>query len=684
MEYDLLKVKPMKKILVICLACLSLAAQAQTFLWPMAGKKAGEDILAQPQGFIGDELSYGELFIGGKAGDVVICPVDGTIISLGVNYQVKLDAVICEGLNPALTLDENIAATDFGKDTNPRYRSVAIGIRLADGRKLYLGGLAGKTKFKTGQKLAAGDTLGVLGYSYKALKAPSLMLSVSNVKGQNIDPMAPFGIKSTFVETSALVREDPAPAAKVQEDLELLKNAICQLYPSLEQHMPKEKFVAYIDSLKQSVTGPVDVTMDFRLMLREILHKLPDSHLNLYRDPVKTDLGPVWRPSEFLIVCDDTVRVLSAGQGYESLSGKIVTKIDGRPAIEYARRAENFVNDYDSGVQSFVQEDNVMLSYYGVLLSPHATKGTVHKLEFADGTSATVPFSQQPKIRSNEAWFKLVNWLRINQMRSQDDVFETRTLNDSTAYLAIKTFEMLDAQVEAIGDYLSKCKAKNLIVDVRNNVGGRNDVLMKILSYFADAPMARQRGGFNRVIIKGKQPILGQTQNFNADIEMFRDYEDRGDGFYYLTDSVETCASVTPDPKVHYGGKVYVLTNGHSISAATLFPSILVRNRRAVSVGRETGSAYHFMTALKFAELRLPNTLQSVRIPLVQLVFDTTVCDRLPWGRGLMPDYPLPLTFKEIMGGRDGKTDVMLNYALSLIAQGKYLSAKDPFKWTNL
>lgn len=82
MEYDLLKVKPMKKILVICLACLSLAAQAQTFVWPMAGKKAGEDILAQPQGFIGDELSYGELFIGGKAGDVVICPVDGTIISL--------------------------------------------------------------------------------------------------------------------------------------------------------------------------------------------------------------------------------------------------------------------------------------------------------------------------------------------------------------------------------------------------------------------------------------------------------------------------------------------------------------------------------------------------------------------------------------------------------------------------
>ena len=111
-----------------------------------------------------------------------------------------------------------------------------------------------------------------------------------------------------------------------------------------------------------------------------------------------------------------------------------------------------------------------------------------------------------------------------------------------------------------------------------------------------------------------------------------------------------------------------------------LFPAILVRNRRGVCVGRETGSTYHSMTALKFADIRLPNSLQTIRIPLVQLVFDTTVCDRLPKGRGLRPDYPVPLTYNEIYGGQDGNTDIILQYTLSLIADNKYLTPEDPFE----
>ena len=122
-----------------------------------------------------------------------------------------------------------------------------------------------------------------------------------------------------------------------------------------------------------------------------------------------------------------------------------------------------------------------------------------------------------------------------------------------------------------------------------------------------------------------------------------------------------------------------MLTNGHSYSASTLFPSVLVRNRRGVSVGRETGSGYHFMTALKYADIRLPNSLQTFQIPMVELVFDTTVTARTPVGRGLLPDYPLPLTRYEVMQGEDGQTDVMLDFCLSLIAEGKYLSPEDPF-----
>ncbi len=64
---------------------------------------------------------------------------------------------------------------------------------------------------------------------------------------------------------------------------------------------------------------------------------------------------------------------------------------------------------------------------------------------------------------------------------------------------------------------------------------------------------------------------------------------------------------------------------------------------------------------------------------ILVIVFDTTVCERTPWWRGLLPDYELPLSYNEITMGTDGETDVMLEYALQLIAEGKYLSEIDPF-----
>ena len=45
----------------------------------------------------------------------------------------------------------------------------------------------------------------------------------------------------------------------------------------------------------------------------------------------------------------------------------------------------------------------------------------------------------------------------------------------------------------------------------------------------------------------------------------------------------------------------------------------------------------------------------------------------------MLPDYELPLTYNEVTMGADGETDVMLEYALQLIADGIYLSEEDPF-----
>ena len=140
------------------------------------------------------------------------------------------------------------------------------------------------------------------------------------------------------------------------------------------------------------------------------------------------------------------------------------------------------------------------------------------------------------------------------------------------------------------------------------------------------------------------------------------------DGFYAASDYYD--APVQPDSLVQYGGKLYLLTDETSVSAATMFPALLVRNRRAVTVGRETLSGYHYMTAYKFVNIMLPNSRIQLRIPLVKDVFDDAVTPRTPKGRGLMPDYEVPLTYEEIF---TAEKDLILQRALDLIADGEYL-----------
>jgi hypothetical protein len=38
----------------------------------------------------------------------------------------------------------------------------------------------------------------------------------------------------------------------------------------------------------------------------------------------------------------------------------------------------------------------------------------------------------------------------------------------------------------------------------------------------------------------------------------------------------------------------------------------------------------------------------SFRVPLMQVVFDNVVNSRVPYGRGVLPDYYVPLTLDEV------------------------------------
>ena len=74
---------------------------------------------------------------------------------------------------------------------------------------------------------------------------------------------------------------------------------------------------------------------------------------------------------------------------------------------------------------------------------------------------------------------------------------------------------------------------------------------------------------------------------------------------------------------------------------------------------------------MKFACIELTNSKFTAKIPMVRIVIDETVNDRLPALRGVMPDCNIPLTEEEFH--YDG--DYVLDRTLQLIAEGTYIEA---------
>ena len=168
------------------LSVLSVGAAAQgTFLWPIQGKTAGEDILYRPQEYIGREQNTDKLFIAAPLGTEVVVPADGTVEVYAVGYIPQLHQIWLGPPRDGVENHFDAMIADFLEEEKDlpvpsQYVCGFLTIRLNDGRKLHLDGLRGNVAYKTGMAVRRGDVLGTVGYEYHGIKEPHISLSLSD------------------------------------------------------------------------------------------------------------------------------------------------------------------------------------------------------------------------------------------------------------------------------------------------------------------------------------------------------------------------------------------------------------------------------------------------------------------------------------------------------------------------
>ena len=659
---------------LVCIMSLAFAAAAEDgeWQWVIEGEPAGTNILYRPQQHIGDELDFDRLFIGAPEGAAVVAPTDGIVEYVSVSYLYSLSYMVGSGVgekdNMQSAVDE-IASNGRNGRIDPKYASADITIRLDDGRKIHVAGLWMDSFFKTGTKISRGDVIGRVRRAYRKIPEPSISVSVSDAMSRPADPMTPFGLKSTFIPPKEREYRQTLTEAEAKEDIAVIFDALREAYPSLHDVISDEELAAFESEIVAKTHGGIS-RKDFGIEMQRVAARIHDSHFLLYPDEAET--REIALPQLYFGFFGGKLLVTMCHKPYWDYHGREIAAVDGIPADSIRGMVESFISRYDAGVRSRT-ESMLALGASGIYqnFAPNASRDGDMTIEFADGERREFKGWKyrggDPELRPN--WNR---YMRTNMYR--DGNCSMRELNDSTAYIGISTFVLNETEVDGIRDYIAAHAATpNLIIDVRNNGGGDTKVLARILSYLLDKP-SKARGGYAQVLKRGRFESMKRSLNRSPEDFMFEEYApEKGiDGFVLRND--ETQNIILPDSAVNYKGRIYVLADENSVSAAAMLPAAVMRNHRGAIVGRETRTAYHYMTAYKFAEIQLPNSMFTFYMPLVRLVFDTTECDRIPYGRGVLPDYEVPLTSDEIFGEKD----VILERALELIADGEYLG-DDPF-----
>lgn len=662
------KSKTLITFLAALLISIMVTAQDKTWLWPIEGHSANDDILYVPQQHIDGELNLDDLVIGGEEGTQILAPENATVSSFSLTYMQGLSYSTSFHIDGKLSIEDNINNIKAELDTrrfDPDYLTGNIGLHLDDGRKIYLIGFIPEQYFKTGEKIQRGQKLGTLHRSYNTIRKPSLMVSVSTQDNRPDDPMKPFGMRTTFIPPKEEIVKETFTAAEAKEDFSKIMAVLKEAYPSLYEVVTPDQLSQFEQEVNSELVDGIDRFSLYRVMqrLQSLVH---DSHINLYPDRHYKNNG--YMPQIYFGWYGDSCIVTMTRKEYSEYIGRQISSIHDISADSIYRYRSRLIGNYDVAVESVKKE---VLAYQCNFYDNEYWDQTI---EFSDGERRTFRGSPSTGRLSDFSQHTYLGY--VNQNRHIGN-YAGKMLNDSTAYLGLSTFALSETTTDEIVNYIdsiAKASVPNLIVDLRNNPGGDVKVMNRILSTLLNEP-SRNKGAMNWVPRQGNYTSFeGCCLNYTEDMEIFPGYEPMLDGNgYYSID--EDCKQVEPDSTVQYHGKIYVLTNAGSCSAATIFPAEMVRNRRGAVVGRETATAYHYMTALKFADIRLPNSGFQFRIPLVRIVYDTTQNERIPYGRGVLPDYPVELTRREIFEASDS----ILNYTLDLIAEGKYLEGEDPF-----
>ena len=481
------------------------------------------------------------------------------------------------------------------------------------------------------------------------------------------------------------------PAEKLRADIDFTFQKLQKLQPKMDWYITKEKLAFKFDSLKNSIQTPMTPN-DFHKKLILVTNAIGQGHLVVYPKTklltkketaklVKRGNGPL---SQFDFEIFDNKLFVVKNKSYNKTIqvGTEVLSIDKVKSQDLIKDfSENFTSDGFNKTFFHNMISKRFSSYYsnknGIRDSLKYEFKFNDSIKFVTVIRKNVDSILNPKKKivetaeqiiarkiiekQNKADLKVKNKLygfdKENKRYNRNLSF--REKDSSVAVVKINGFQKTNFRkcYEQFFQKIQDYKSKTLILDLRNNSGGRLSEIENLYSYLSEnehifvknAEVASKTSLFQMDYFKGSplwaKPFQVASIPVLYPILYFKTRK-ADDGKWYTTRETKPKKLA----KNNFKGKIYVLINGGSFSASSIISSNLKGSKRAFFVGEETGGAFNGTVAGQMPLVKTPNTGLNVRVGLIvcKPYYQTEV-----EGRGIFPDKEILPTIQDRISGND-------------------------------
>ena len=483
---------------------------------------------------------------------------------------------------------------------------------------------------------------------------------------------------------------------KLQKDVDFAYAKLKQLHPQLYWYISKEKLDYKIDSLKATITQPM-TSFDFYKKIGPVLYSIRQGHFFLYPQMkmfskqenkllTKKGMGPL---SQFELECfEDKLYVVKNKSKFKSIQpGTEIITINGKKVDDMLDEYKHwFTSDgynttlkknflgkrfstfysFDNGIHDSLQyEFKTNDSLKLVTVSRKKLDSTATDKKSSDKAVATI--SKADKKAAAKALRKKNRIYGYNELtKTYQRNFKFLESDSTVAVMKIRGFsngsywKFYDQCFKKMKE--RKCKA--LILDLRDNGGGRLSEINDLYSYLADttyvflkpSQVTSKTSLFHAEYFKGGG-VIGKTVKLifsplYYSYIFFKVHKGTDGNYYYYSNT----KPVKKDENA-FNGKLYVMINGGSFSASSIISSNLKGSKRATFVGEETGGAYNGCVAGQMPLIKMPNSKIIMRVGLVAVKpFYSSEVD----GRGIFPDKAISPTLEDRVKNNDPEMNWIL------------------------